>query len=93
MIKGLLPILALMMATQTHAQTWQDTVNTARAVDGRAFSALDMELRDEMRRFVFAHIRARNIPAVLITHDPRMQRPRTAPAVIYSEIRSRLALP
>lgn len=34
------------------------------------FSALDMELRDEMRRFVFAHIRARNIPAVLVTHDP-----------------------
>ena len=33
------------------------------------FSALDMELRDEMRRFVFAHIRARNIPAVLVTHD------------------------
>lgn len=40
MIKGLLPILALMMATQTHAQTWQDTVDTARAVDGRAFFGL-----------------------------------------------------
>ncbi len=30
MIKRLLPILALMMATQTHAQTWQDTVDAAR---------------------------------------------------------------
>lgn len=30
MIKRLLPILAMMMATQTHAQTWQDTVDAAR---------------------------------------------------------------
>lgn len=30
MIKRLLPIMALMMATQTHAQTWQDTVDAAR---------------------------------------------------------------
>ncbi len=30
MINRLLPILALMMATQTHAQTWQDTVDAAR---------------------------------------------------------------
>ena len=30
MIKRLLPILALMMATQAHAQTWQDTVDAAR---------------------------------------------------------------
>ena len=30
MIKRLLPILALMMATQTHAQTWQGTVDAAR---------------------------------------------------------------
>ena len=30
MIKRLLPILALMMATQTHSQTWQDTVDAAR---------------------------------------------------------------
>ena len=30
MIKRLLPILALMMATQTHAQTWQETVDAAR---------------------------------------------------------------
>ncbi|MBF9040689.1 ABC transporter substrate-binding protein [Rhodobacterales bacterium LSUCC0387] len=30
MIKRLLPILALMMATQTQAQTWQDTVDAAR---------------------------------------------------------------
>ncbi|MBF9057341.1 ABC transporter substrate-binding protein [Rhodobacterales bacterium HKCCA1065] len=30
MIKRLLPILALTMATQTHAQTWQETVDAAR---------------------------------------------------------------
>lgn len=30
MIKRLLPILAMMMATQTHAQTWQDIVDAAR---------------------------------------------------------------
>jgi putative thiamine transport system substrate-binding protein len=30
MIKRLLPILALMMTTQTHAQTWQETVDAAR---------------------------------------------------------------
>ena len=30
MIKRLLPILALMMATQANAQTWQDTVDAAR---------------------------------------------------------------
>lgn len=34
------------------------------------FSMLDATLRDQFRAFVFEHIRARHIPAVLVTHDP-----------------------
>lgn len=33
------------------------------------FSKLDAALRDQVRAFVFDHIRARQIPAVLVTHD------------------------
>lgn len=33
------------------------------------FSKLDTALRDQFRALVFEHIRARNIPAVLVTHD------------------------
>jgi len=33
------------------------------------FSKLDTTLRDQFRAFVFEHIRARQIPAVLVTHD------------------------
>ncbi len=33
------------------------------------FSKLDATLRDQFRAFVFDHIRAQNIPAVLVTHD------------------------
>lgn len=33
------------------------------------FSRLDAALRDQSRAFVFEHIRARRIPAVLVTHD------------------------
>jgi putative thiamine transport system ATP-binding protein len=33
------------------------------------FSKLDTTLRDQFRAFVFEHIRARHIPAVLVTHD------------------------
>lgn len=33
------------------------------------FSKLDAALRDQFRAFVFDHIRAQNIPAVLVTHD------------------------
>ena len=33
------------------------------------FSKLDATLRDQFRTFVFDHIRAQNIPAVLVTHD------------------------
>jgi putative thiamine transport system ATP-binding protein len=34
------------------------------------FSKLDANLRDEIRAFTFAHIRARAIPALMVTHDP-----------------------
>lgn len=34
------------------------------------FSRLDTALRAEMRAFVLAHIRARGIPALMVTHDP-----------------------
>jgi putative thiamine transport system ATP-binding protein len=33
------------------------------------FSKLDAALRDQVRAFVFDHLRARRIPAVLVTHD------------------------
>lgn len=33
------------------------------------FSALDSQLRGEIRGFVFDHIRKRGIPALLVTHD------------------------
>lgn len=33
------------------------------------FSKLDAALRDQFRAFVFEHLRARHIPAVLVTHD------------------------
>lgn len=33
------------------------------------FSKLDASLRDEFRRFVFDHARARGLPVLLVTHD------------------------
>ncbi|SPH23683.1 Sulfate/thiosulfate import ATP-binding protein CysA [Defluviimonas aquaemixtae] len=33
------------------------------------FSKLDPALRSDLRQFVFSHIRDRNIPALLVTHD------------------------
>jgi putative thiamine transport system ATP-binding protein len=33
------------------------------------FSKLDTELRQQVRDYTFAHIAARNIPALLVTHD------------------------
>jgi putative thiamine transport system ATP-binding protein len=33
------------------------------------FSRLDAALRSELRRFTFEHIRRRNIPALMVTHD------------------------
>ncbi len=34
------------------------------------FSKLDAALRQDMRRLVFDHAKARNLPVVLVTHDP-----------------------
>ncbi|HLA03181.1 MAG TPA: ATP-binding cassette domain-containing protein, partial [Aestuariivirga sp.] len=33
------------------------------------FSKLDAELRQSIRNYVFAHLRERNIPTLLVTHD------------------------
>jgi putative thiamine transport system ATP-binding protein len=33
------------------------------------FAKLDTELRAEIRLFVFAHVRARGIPVLMVTHD------------------------
>lgn len=40
------------------------------------FSKLDRPLRAAMRAFTFEHIRARGIPALLVTHDPEDVPPR-----------------
>ncbi len=34
------------------------------------FARLDVALRDQIRRLVFDHARARGLPVVLVTHDP-----------------------
>jgi len=34
------------------------------------FAKLDVALRARMRRFVFAHARAKSLPTLLVTHDP-----------------------
>jgi len=34
------------------------------------YSKLDVALRDRFRSFVFEHARARNLPTLLVTHDP-----------------------
>lgn len=34
------------------------------------FAKLDSALRSEIRAFTFAHTKARNIPALMVTHDP-----------------------
>lgn len=50
------------------------------------FAALDMELRAEMRSFVFAHIRAHNIPAILVTHDPADAEAANGPCITLHHI-------
>ena len=45
------------------------------------FAKLDAELRGRMRDFVFAHIGARNIPCLLVTHDPEDARAAGGPIV------------
>ena len=34
------------------------------------FGRLDQDLRERVRRFVFAHANRRNLPTLLVTHDP-----------------------
>ncbi|GAB4177792.1 MAG: ATP-binding cassette domain-containing protein [Thalassobaculales bacterium] len=34
------------------------------------FARLDQALKADIRRFVFDHVRARSLPALLVTHDP-----------------------
>lgn len=34
------------------------------------FSKLDPALRDDIRRFTFAHVKTRQIPALMVSHDP-----------------------
>jgi len=34
------------------------------------FAKLDAALRDDIRRFVFARVRQRGLPTILVTHDP-----------------------
>ncbi len=34
------------------------------------FSKLDVAMREEFRSFVFAHVRERGLPTLLVTHDP-----------------------
>ncbi len=41
------------------------------------FNALDSHLRQEIRNFVYAHIRHRQIPCIVVTHDAADQSERT----------------
>lgn len=45
------------------------------------FSKLDASLRDDIRRFTFAHIRDRRIPALMVTHDPEDARAANGPVI------------
>ncbi len=45
------------------------------------FSRLDAGLRDEIRRFVFARVAERGIPALLVTHDDADARAAGGPVV------------
>ncbi len=48
------------------------------------FSKLDTGLRSEMRQFTFEHIHARNIPALLVTHDPADMSAAGGPGLLLS---------
>ncbi|RZS52341.1 ATP-binding cassette domain-containing protein [Sphaerotilus mobilis] len=45
------------------------------------FGKLDHARREDMRRFVFAHVRARGLPTVLVTHDEDDARAALGPVV------------
>lgn len=48
------------------------------------FSKLDSELRGEFRSFVFEHVRNRNLPAILVTHDLDDARESRGPIIVLS---------
>lgn len=45
------------------------------------FSKLDADLREDVRRFTFAHVRERGIPALMVTHDPEDARAAAGPVL------------
>lgn len=45
------------------------------------FSKLDAGLREDVRRFTFAHVRERGIPALMVTHDPEDARAAAGPVL------------
>lgn len=49
------------------------------------FSKLDAARRDEMRAFTFAHVRERNIPALMVTHDPADAEAAGGPVITLSD--------
>lgn len=49
------------------------------------FSKLDAGLRDEMRGFTFTHIRKREIPTLMVTHDPEDAEATNGPIITLSE--------
>ncbi|MBK0327966.1 ATP-binding cassette domain-containing protein [Rhodobacteraceae bacterium F11138] len=46
------------------------------------FSKLDAALRQEMRSFTFRHIKARDIPALMVTHDPQDMEAAEGPGLV-----------
>jgi len=49
------------------------------------FSKLDATLRDDLRAFTFEHIRKRNIPALMVTHDPADAEAARGPVIALEE--------
>lgn len=45
------------------------------------FAKLDAELKEDVRRFTFAHIRERCIPALMVTHDPEDAQAAAGPVI------------
>ncbi|MCA0271884.1 MAG: ATP-binding cassette domain-containing protein [Proteobacteria bacterium] len=45
------------------------------------FSKLDAGLKEDVRRFTFAHIRDRGIPALMVTHDPEDAQAAAGPVI------------
>jgi putative thiamine transport system ATP-binding protein len=49
------------------------------------FSRLDAALRADIRQFAFAHVRARAIPALMVTHDPDDASAAGGPVVLLND--------